>query len=163
MSTQNTRQITMTIKRNVRRALRYASLDVVRWRAQSSTEAALLRMFDVHRIDTVLDVGANEGQYACWLRGLGFLGRVISFEPLCHGSSAPATSSKQRPSLDNRSTDGRWKRRRPDSMQRGLQPRCVEFHPAYAESSPGSSPKGHICEFLESTQNIFLKVDTQGF
>ena len=33
-------------------------------------------------IDVILDIGANEGQYAQWMRGLGFRGRIISFEPI---------------------------------------------------------------------------------
>ena len=69
-------------KQAIRGALRQVGLDLIRWVLQSSPEAALARMLRQHGVDTVLDVGANEGQDARFMRQLGFGGRIISFEPL---------------------------------------------------------------------------------
>lgn len=53
------------------------------WRRQSFPLATRLRqLFVHHRIETVIDVGANEGQYQDFLRTrVGFDGRIESFEP----------------------------------------------------------------------------------
>jgi FkbM family methyltransferase len=41
-----------------------------------------LAIFDHHRINCVLDVGACKGQYATLLRQFGYKGRIVSFEPV---------------------------------------------------------------------------------
>jgi FkbM family methyltransferase len=48
-------------------------------------------------IDLLLDVGANEGQYAAWLRDAGWGGRVVSFEPLRAPFEALAEGARQDP------------------------------------------------------------------
>ena len=64
----------------VRLLLRRAGVDLVRFREEVD-ENPLRRFLSLNSIDTVLDVGANEGQYAQHLRLLGFQGMIWSFEP----------------------------------------------------------------------------------
>jgi len=177
-SMQNTQQITTKIKGNLRRTLRHAGLDLVRWRPQSSTEAALLRMLDLHRIETVLDVGANEGQYACWLRGLGFTGRIISFEPLAMAhqrlqraaSKDPLWTIAPRTAVGNEEGQIRLN----VASNRGASSSILQMSKAHQEAAPEVTYVGFEAvpmsrldcvadEFLGPAQNIFLKVDTQGF
>ncbi|MBL8408940.1 MAG: FkbM family methyltransferase [Candidatus Accumulibacter sp.] len=42
----------------------------------------LLQILDKHAIDTVIDVGANAGQFSSRLRAAGFAGRIEAFEPI---------------------------------------------------------------------------------
>ena len=40
-----------------------------------------LKLLTSHQVNCILDVGANEGQYALKLRKYGYKGKIISFEP----------------------------------------------------------------------------------
>jgi FkbM family methyltransferase len=51
---------------------RYPEEDVVR----------RMKLISAKQVDTLLDVGANAGQYARLMRDYGFQGKIISFEPL---------------------------------------------------------------------------------
>jgi FkbM family methyltransferase len=69
------------IGRCTRAILRKAGYELVRpeqMNPAASRRAAILRY---HRIQTVLDVGANMGQFGSELRLWGFEGRINSFEP----------------------------------------------------------------------------------
>jgi FkbM family methyltransferase len=69
------------MKRLFKRSLHRLGLDLRRYTAQNS--ASLRRMYFViqENIDTILDIGANAGQYAAELRESGFAGRIVSCEP----------------------------------------------------------------------------------
>jgi FkbM family methyltransferase len=67
-----------TAKLLVRRALQRADLEIGR----GSYAGRLVRTLESRGIDTVLDIGANVGQYATLTRSAGFRGRIISCEPL---------------------------------------------------------------------------------
>jgi FkbM family methyltransferase len=51
---------------------------------------ALLRRYEV---DLVLDVGAHHGQFATFIRDIGFEGRIVSYEPVSEAFSALERSS----------------------------------------------------------------------
>lgn len=63
-----------TIKRISRNALRKSGREL--------TVFPLPKYLKQHRVDCILDIGANVGQYGAEVRQLGYKGRIISFEPL---------------------------------------------------------------------------------
>lgn len=66
----------------VRRTLNRLGLDVVPFAYARHPIARRQHLFRHYEIDTVIDVGANSGQYGQFLRRVGYRGRIISFEPL---------------------------------------------------------------------------------
>lgn len=72
----------MPIRNSIHGLLLRLGWDVRRAGYPSSEERVLQRFLSVARPDTVLDVGANTGQYGRSLRMAGFAGRIISFEPI---------------------------------------------------------------------------------
>lgn len=70
------------IKNAIKRIARAAGFDLRRHTIQTSPQLQLQAILETTKINTVIDVGANEGQFAVALRACGYRGRIISFEPL---------------------------------------------------------------------------------
>ena len=70
------------IKKTARALLRKFGLEVHRFRPDQKIAPLLATSLEHFKIDLVLDVGANVGQFASLLRRDGYTGRIISFEPL---------------------------------------------------------------------------------
>lgn len=65
-------------RRLVRAGLARAGPVLERWRLG----VHLVRLIDCYRVDCVLDVGANRGQFGTMLRQAGYRGPLLSFEPV---------------------------------------------------------------------------------
>ena len=73
----------MSIKRKFRKLLWMMGCDISRFSPTHHPLARRIKLFESYKIDVVLDVGANIGQFATQMRkDLGYSGRIISFEPL---------------------------------------------------------------------------------
>jgi len=72
----------MSLAHAFRLLARRAGIELHWYEPAQSQEARLFRLLSHHCVDTVLDVGANDGGYARMLRDGGFEGGILSFEPL---------------------------------------------------------------------------------
>jgi FkbM family methyltransferase len=71
----------MSLLHTARTTAQRFGLDVTRF-PTGVPEFQVARLLAHHRVDAVLDVGANTGQYGATLRACGYTGRIASFEPI---------------------------------------------------------------------------------
>jgi FkbM family methyltransferase len=71
----------MRLKHELRQLFWRFGIDVVRYPLHNPL-ARTAKLLAYHRINCVIDVGANDGGFALGIRQLGYRGRIISFEPL---------------------------------------------------------------------------------
>ena len=57
-------------------------IDVVKTSGHHTLKSHLASVFETYKIDTLIDVGANDGSYGTFARKIGFNGQIISFEPI---------------------------------------------------------------------------------
>ena len=73
----------LKMKNFLRKLVNNAGFDLVRQENNHGLfDIHLNNVFRKYSIDCVIDVGANSGQYGSFLRGLGFYGWIVSFEPV---------------------------------------------------------------------------------
>jgi len=135
-----------------------------------------LKIIDNCKIDTLLDIGANIGQYALKMRNLGYKKKIISFEPLNSAFEILKKSAERDKNwivnnygLGNEDSTGVINiSGNSDSSS------ILEMLPTLSESAPGLKYIGKqeivikkldtiFTSFVKSEDSVMLKIDTQGF
>ena len=71
------------MKKLMRRVLINFGFDIVRiGNSNENLSKHLLNVLVYKNIECVIDVGSNSGQYGMFLRGIGYKGHIVSFEPV---------------------------------------------------------------------------------
>lgn len=167
----------MSVRHNVRKLLWNFGYDVCAFDPKSHPLARQKEIFQSYAIDVVLDVGANTGQFASYVRhSIGFKGTIVSFEPLRSAFEVLKSIAAD---------DNRWqvlnfglgdsaKVARINIAANSVSSSLLKMLPNHTDAAPESRYVGtesvqiktldSILDTLCSKNaSIFLKLDTQGF
>ncbi|MGH9949825.1 MAG: FkbM family methyltransferase [Pyrinomonadaceae bacterium] len=167
----------MSYKHHIRKLLWNFGFDLSRFTPELNSLARRRELFRMYKIDLVLDVGANTGQFAAELRSdIGYRGRMVSFEPM----------SREYDELDKSANDDPlWETRNfalgdADETasihvaENSLSSSLLEMKQAHIDAAPESKYTTDesievrrldsiFADIHRDEKNILLKIDTQGF
>lgn len=147
-----------------------------RYNCGTSAEIRLVRMLNANRVDLIIDVGANDGDYGHRLRSAGYAGLMLSFEPLAmaHANLTRGVAGDRRwevaPRMALGAADGEARINvAANSTSSSLLPMLAR----HAVSAPDSAYVGHeevavrrldgvTHHLIAGSTSPFLKIDTQG-
>ena len=157
------------MRAGLRSFLRRLGVDVVRYSPRNYPHLRRPLLLRDERIDVVLDVGASDGAWASALRGDGYGGRIVSFEPLAESFAALQRSADwevHRLALGDRS--GRARLHVAGNRQSSSLLPMGERH---AEAAPDSAVVGaeevevarlDDLDVVRPGERAYLKLDVQG-
>lgn len=166
----------MNLNRLLHGVLHPLGLDLRRWHPERQEHPRVKRILDQLKIRTVLDIGANTGQFAQQLRATGFTGRILSFEPQAdaHLALTAAAAADKEWTIAKRcalgDTEGSMTMHRADnSVSSSLLPMLGSL----AEAAQGARTVGQEMvpmlrldqhpDLAVITGDVFAKIDTQGY
>ena len=160
-----------------KRLLHRFDLEFRNFTVEKSENARFFTMLSYHNVNTIFDIGANEGQFGVILRDFGYKGKIISFEPLTQARKELCRISQN---------DRLWE----VASQSAIGEVNGEINIHIAGNSESSSVlnmlESHIkaapdskyvgservpmrrldtiaSDFIENDSIVFLKIDTQGY
>lgn len=167
----------MSLRKILASGFRYLGYEIKRYSIQNSEELQFQAMLDHFGVDTVLDVGANEGQFGLNIRRTGYAGTIISFEPMSDVWNKLKICSEN---------DGRWivaprmaigdyKGNIDINISRNSQSSSIlpilPMHTEAIAESVYSDIEGSQIDTLDNAARaycapssvVFIKIDTQGY
>ncbi|MDN4591155.1 FkbM family methyltransferase [Xenophilus aerolatus] len=167
----------MGMLRAIQSMTRRFGVDVVPYNAGEHPVARRQRLMEISSIDTVLDIGANRGQFGVELRRMfGYRGRIISFEPLSTAFRQLEITSRhdQNWKIFNWALGEQRGIHRINIASNSESSSLLEMLGSHLEAAPQSKYIGSETVHVETlddifeqlcveAQSIYMKIDTQGY
>jgi FkbM family methyltransferase len=167
----------MSIKSKVRLFARKFGIELGRYNTAQSAAARVATQFSYHRVECVVDVGANDGGYGRFIRSTGFNGNIVSFEPQATAHEKLTAASQgdsawhiaQRMALGDAASDLEINIAG-NSTSSSIMPMLASHLESAPESKYIAREKVSVHRLdsldiraINAAQRIFLKIDTQGY
>jgi FkbM family methyltransferase len=167
----------LMLKEYIQKTARNLGVEIRGFNITVSDYARLRHFLNYYNIDLVLDVGANVGQYSSFLRELGYSKKIISFEPLsaAHAQLTKVSAADPLWQIAERMAIGNVDDEitiniASNSVSSSILPMVDSLVDANPSSAYVSQEQVRVSkidtiskDYLAGYQNIFLKVDVQGF
>lgn len=167
----------MSIKNEVKTLAQKFGIQISRYNPSESYEARIFRQIEVHKIDTVIDVGANDGGYGRGLRQGGYKGQILSFEPLPEAHPKLLATADKDPNwfIADRQAIGNMDGKIEINVAgNSTSSSILPMNTTHSDAAPQSKYIGVVPvpisrldsvkhAALDGARSILLKVDTQGY
>lgn len=140
-------------------------------------EEVLMKQLSHNKIDLIFDIGANTGQFSNMIFRLGYTGKIVSFEPLssAHEALLKRSSGNSRWTIAERCAIGDEDGEIEINISRNsISSSVLKIMAEHVNAAPESeyigSEKTKVFKldtigdkYAGDAENIFVKIDTQGF
>ena len=135
----------------------------------------LIKLLDYYKIKNVIDVGANVGQFAKFVRNSGFEGNIYSFEPLKDAFNILSKNAKQDKNwhVYNLALGDIDKNSEMNIASNSVSSSILEMTNSHLQAAPESAyfkkqsievrKLDSIIKDFNLNKNILLKIDAQGY
>ncbi|MGZ3764753.1 MAG: FkbM family methyltransferase [Mucilaginibacter sp.] len=167
----------MKISTRIKKFFLSIGLDVKKYRPDTRHEVLFSRMLNQFDINVIFDIGANEGQFASLLREVGYVGRIVSFEPLSAAYQKLVANSKKdqswqvAPQMAIGDQDGEITINIANNSESSSILNMLDSH-TDADERTAYIGNEQVCiskldsiysKYIDNNSKIFLKIDTQGY